>query len=124
VRSGVCRDHANAEYRAQYAAGGKLTIAPRVRARARGIAPLPQIARDYLTEQFQGRCAYCGLRKATTWDHILPVARGGETKPGNIVPACVTCNSSKKARPFADWMNERGFHDAAFFDVLVLELLE
>ncbi len=29
-------------------------------------------------------------------DHVVPVARGGCSKRGNIVPACKSCNQSKR----------------------------
>jgi 5-methylcytosine-specific restriction endonuclease McrA len=28
-------------------------------------------------------------------DHVVPVARGGRSVKGNVVPACVACNRSK-----------------------------
>jgi 5-methylcytosine-specific restriction endonuclease McrA len=28
-------------------------------------------------------------------DHIVPLARGGTTTPGNVVPACKDCNKKK-----------------------------
>lgn len=51
-------------------------------------------------------CAYCGLdiqRKPRgkeihwlwTWDHIVPLSRGGRDVWENLVPACRSCNSSK-----------------------------
>lgn len=40
-------------------------------------------------------CAYC-VRPARTLDHFIPVSRGGRTEPGNLVPACKSCNSKKK----------------------------
>jgi len=83
VRSGVCRIHANAEYRTQYALGGKSAIAQRVHARKRSVGALPRIAIDHLTEQFRGRCTYCPA-PATTWDHVVPISRGGLTTPGNM----------------------------------------
>ena len=46
-----------------------------------------------------GLCAYCGQRfapKALTMDHIVPVARGGRSTRGNVVPACKPCNNEKK----------------------------
>jgi 5-methylcytosine-specific restriction endonuclease McrA len=53
------------------------------------------IARD------QGICAYCGVENATTVDHVLPVARGGDDSEANLVCACVKCNTSKgKKMPF------------------------
>jgi 5-methylcytosine-specific restriction endonuclease McrA len=58
-------------------------------------------------EDFDGRCAYCGS-PATTWDHIVPVSKGGSTTPSNVVPACASCNSSKNDRDVAEWMTDKG----------------
>jgi 5-methylcytosine-specific restriction endonuclease McrA len=44
-------------------------------------------------------CHWCG-NPATTVDHVRPVAKGGG-HAGNLVPACVSCNSSRQAR--TDW---------------------
>lgn len=47
----------------------------------------------------RGLCAYCGQRfpaKELTMDHVVPVARGGRSAKGNVVPACKPCNSKKK----------------------------
>jgi 5-methylcytosine-specific restriction endonuclease McrA len=95
LRQGVCRPCANREWRAAYARD-PAPIRIRVHARKRGVAPIPQIARELLLEQFDGQCAYCAAA-ATTWDHLTPVALGGRTEPGNVVPACASCNSSKRA---------------------------
>lgn len=47
---------------------------------------------------YRNRCAYCGLRKKLTMDHVIPISKGGEHTASNIVPACQSCNSSKNAR--------------------------
>ncbi len=47
----------------------------------------------------QGLCHYCQKKfpsSQLTMDHVVPLARGGESKPGNIVPACSDCNRNKK----------------------------
>ncbi|HRR33583.1 MAG TPA: HNH endonuclease [Kiritimatiellia bacterium] len=47
----------------------------------------------------KGVCHYCGRKvgeKALTLDHVVPVARGGTSTKGNVVPACKACNSAKK----------------------------
>ncbi len=47
-----------------------------------------------------GKCHYCGQSfppEELTMDHIVPVARGGRSVRGNVVPACRACNASKKA---------------------------
>ena len=46
-----------------------------------------------------GLCHYCGKRvgaEALTMDHVVPVARGGMSAKGTVVPACEACNKSKK----------------------------
>ena len=46
-----------------------------------------------------GVCHYCGKTfsaQELTLDHIVPVARGGKSTRGNVVPACKPCNSDKK----------------------------
>jgi 5-methylcytosine-specific restriction endonuclease McrA len=47
----------------------------------------------------RGLCAYCGAAiapKDLTMDHVVPVARGGRSTKGNVVPSCKPCNSKKK----------------------------
>jgi len=47
----------------------------------------------------RGVCHYCGHQvgaAALTMDHVVPVARGGRSNKGNVVPACADCNRSKK----------------------------
>ena len=45
-----------------------------------------------------GRCHYCEQKfdpDTLTMDHVVPIARGGTSTQGNVVPACTACNSSK-----------------------------
>lgn len=122
TRQGVCRPHANAEYRARYADDPR-AVRARVHARKRGVAPVPTIAQELLLERFGGRCAYCPA-PATTWDHVVPVAHGGQTTPGNIVPACTSCNSSKGTRDVIEWLTSQGRHASwDLLDVLALAAL-
>ena len=47
----------------------------------------------------KGECYYCRQKFAPedlTMDHIVPVARGGKSTRGNIVPCCKECNNRKK----------------------------
>lgn len=46
-----------------------------------------------------GVCHYCGRKvgaEALTLDHVVPVARGGCSTKGNVVPACAACNQEKR----------------------------
>jgi len=45
-----------------------------------------------------GLCHYCQRKftiKELTMDHIVPIARGGTTSAGNVVPCCADCNKKK-----------------------------
>lgn len=45
-------------------------------------------------------CQYCGRNPPTVSlvvDHILPVAKGGETVPHNLITSCTDCNQGKAA---------------------------
>ena len=47
----------------------------------------------------QGLCAYCQGMFAPaelTMDHIVPLARGGRSTRGNVVPCCKACNNQKR----------------------------
>lgn len=47
----------------------------------------------------QGICHYCGNRfkpDELTMDHVVPIARGGESTKNNIVTCCKECNAKKK----------------------------
>jgi 5-methylcytosine-specific restriction endonuclease McrA len=65
---------------------------------------MPMIAREALSELFDGECAYCDA-PATSWDHFIPVTMGGRTTPGNMLPACTPCNSKKKNRDPQKWLD-------------------
>ncbi len=69
-------------------------------------------ARDLRNSQWwkrqcaKGRCHYCGRSVAPaelTMDHIVPVARGGKSTRGNVVPCCKTCNNNKKQMLPMEW---------------------
>ncbi|MEW6427795.1 MAG: HNH endonuclease [Thermodesulfobacteriota bacterium] len=47
----------------------------------------------------RGLCHWCGGRFAPgqlTMDHIIPLARGGQSSKNNCVPCCKQCNNEKK----------------------------
>jgi 5-methylcytosine-specific restriction protein A len=53
----------------------------------------------WLTQLNRGHCHYCERKFAPgklTMDHVVPLARGGSSTKGNIVPACRECNRDKK----------------------------
>ena len=47
----------------------------------------------------QGICHYCGRKfpdEQLTMDHVVPVARGGRSVRGNVVPCCREMQSAQK----------------------------
>lgn len=132
-RAAICREcrrppkqmpllrRTRAEYeRARYATDEQYRAERRQKAhsRARGIDPVPFIAMELLNEDFGGLCAYCPA-PATTWDHIVAVSKGGRTVPGNIVPACVSCNSRKKDRDVDEFLETEGVIVTAAFEAVL-----
>jgi 5-methylcytosine-specific restriction endonuclease McrA len=110
VHAGLCRPCTNAAIRHRYAADLQYRLNRRQHAhsRKRQVAPIPAHAQLLILEEFAGKCAYCRVVRATTWDHIVPTSRHGRTTPGNVVPACASCNSSKKNQDVWIWMEKRG----------------
>ena len=41
-----------------------------------------------------GPCAYC-TGSPDTWDHVVPLCRGGRNHVANLVPSCEPCNRRK-----------------------------
>jgi len=55
-----------------------------------------------------GLCHYCGRKFAhadLTMDHLVPLARGGKSSKGNLVPACKDCNTRKKTLLPMEWQD-------------------
>lgn len=50
-----------------------------------------------------GGCAYCVSTSDLNQEHFIPLSKGGPYTLDNIIPACKSCNSSKKDRAPGDW---------------------
>ena len=51
------------------------------------------------------RCQYCGKKGKSdehTFDHVIPISRGGQKSWSNIVTACIRCNSRKSGHTPAE----------------------
>jgi len=62
--------------------------------------------------QFANTCAYCyaapsAENRGLVPDHLIAVTDFGELVPGNIVPACQTCNDSRGNKPWREFMAKR-----------------
>jgi len=54
----------------------------------------------------KGICHHCGRKfpvRELTMDHLVPIARGGKSTKGNVVPSCKNCNTEKKVHLPFEW---------------------
>jgi hypothetical protein len=95
----------------------------------RTIAPIrtpdPQKEIDYyniaenrlqIFERDKYKCRYCNkqlTRFTATLDHLQPVSEGGDNSFGNLVTACLHCNSRRGARPVMDALAASNEHKFA-----------
>lgn len=123
VRGGLCREHCNTDYRRRYALN-PAPIRAQKYARKRRLDTIPPWWAEDHRQSFGGLCAYGCRRPGGTWDHIWPVARGGVSVPGNLVPACGSCNSSKGCQDPGPWVR-RGMaaHPDGWDDLVALAML-
>lgn len=63
--------------------------------------------RERIFTRDDNRCVYCaGLfpPEQLSLDHVQPRARGGDNSPGNLVTACLACNTRKGHQPAWAWL--------------------
>jgi len=108
TKNGLCRPHEAEDARSRYASNDKYRRARRQHtySRKRACEPITPEVQIHVSEEFDGKCAYC-QEPATTFDHIIPITKGGSSKLDNIVPACAACNSSKKNKDVFDWIKAK-----------------
>jgi 5-methylcytosine-specific restriction endonuclease McrA len=72
--------------------------------------------REICFRYFNLQCAYCGLTESESRkiykqrlhrDHVF---NKGSNKVDNCVPACKTCNTSKKEKELNEWFNDSNPH--------------
>lgn len=75
------------------------------------------VKREEIFARDEWRCVYCGEQfpaAALTVDHVQPSVRGGDSSGGNVVTACVACNSRKGHRRLAEFLLDEPESLAAF----------
>ena len=77
----------------------EMTASPEHVARERARARELRNSQWWKNQLATGVCHYCGKKfppSELTMDHVIPVARGGKSDRGNVVPCCHACNQSKR----------------------------
>jgi 5-methylcytosine-specific restriction endonuclease McrA len=59
--------------------------------------------------EFGHRCAYCGADGDLHIEHVVPISKGGPHSIGNIIPACESCNYSKRDHDVETWYRSEPF---------------
>ncbi|MCE2942553.1 MAG: HNH endonuclease [Gemmatimonadota bacterium] len=65
------------------------------------------MTREELFARDGWRCVYCGAvqpAEALSVDHVHPRVKGGDHSSGNLVTACIACNSRKGGRSLARFL--------------------
>lgn len=63
------------------------------------------------------RCVYCGRvlpAARLTVDHVEPRVKRGDHSPGNLVTACIPCNTAKAGRAAWEYLRDRPEERANF----------
>ena len=64
-----------------------------------------------IKKQFNNKCAYCGGKKPLEIEHFIPSTKLGILTINNIIPACKSCNCSKKSSDFFAWYPKHKSYD-------------
>jgi 5-methylcytosine-specific restriction endonuclease McrA len=82
---------------------------------------MDRVEHDLTAEQWEALqdawagCAYCGATgKALQRDCVLALSRGGRYTLDNIVPACLSCNTSKCNREVTGWLRRKRLDEQSF----------
>ena len=65
------------------------------------------------------RCVYCGMVAAVeqlSVDHLQPRVKGGDNSGGNVVTACIRCNTAKGARSLTQYLMDDATARRNFFE--------
>lgn len=72
---------------------------------------------DFTPEQWErvrehycpdGLCLDCGKKRKLTYDHVIPLSKGGSNYIENIQPLCGNCNSKKSNHSCTDFRPDKG----------------
>lgn len=77
---------------------------------------------NIIKTHFNNKCCYCGKEYPLAQEHFFPLSKGGELGKANIVPACRSCNSSKRDKTFFEWYPKYK-HYSKDREVIILKFL-
>jgi 5-methylcytosine-specific restriction endonuclease McrA len=116
-RKAYLRERARLQSRWAFMTNPKHCLYHRAKSKARKVAqrggqPL-HLSASHLWRhwsRFGHCCAYCKRQGDLEVEHVVPISKGGQHHLGNIVPACQSCNSSKRTKDAHDWFKDQPFY--------------
>jgi 5-methylcytosine-specific restriction endonuclease McrA len=78
--------------------GSRCTYCEAKRNTMRNADPKRQAYRALRHIKAVGPCVQCGSTEDLTWDHIVPLVKGGTNELSNLQVLCRACNGSKGAK--------------------------
>jgi len=73
-----------------------------------------------LKEETNGRCFFCGCKLVdliTTWDHIIPMSKGGNGTKRNLCALCKGCKSIRRDRSLEEFRNiMKGSREVQYYE--------
>jgi len=98
------RDKMNAYYRKYAVENPDVIRNKRIKRRLRMMDNgIFQVTKRDLRRLLSRQCVFCGTKENITLDHVIPVARGGRHSVGNLMPLCLSCNTSKQDKTFMEF---------------------
>lgn len=81
------------------------------------------VKRDFLYYRDHGICVYCEKTLESyhevTYDHVVPLSRGGSNGWENIVSACTSCNNRKgNHMPAGEWKPKLSPYKPTIFELI------
>jgi len=67
---------------------------------------------DFVIEKYGRKCYYCGKplnKEVFSFDHKIPVSKGGNNSVFNLVPACKRCNHLKGNKTHTQFRERRKY---------------
>jgi 5-methylcytosine-specific restriction endonuclease McrA len=68
--------------------------------------------KTWLKKSYDHTCQYCGKRGASTFDHIIPLSKGGSRGSSNVTLACADCNGKKGNEVYPEEITNRLLEEA------------
>lgn len=82
---------------------------------------------EAIKNKFNNSCAYCGKTECSLqYEHFTPISKDTKwgTSKENIIPACPSCNYSKKNHDFNIWYPQQEFYSEGKYNFIIAHIAD